>query len=86
MDWLSAHHTVFECFNKVVTLSISGKSMIRYQGDRSVALLCLISALTARELLAIGCQGILAYVSDTKMKVLDIGKIPVVKDFFRYFS
>ena len=33
MDWLSTHHAVLDCFNKVVTLSILGKSVIRYQGD-----------------------------------------------------
>ena len=36
MDWLSAHHAVLDCFNKVVTLSIPGKPVIRYQGDCSV--------------------------------------------------
>ena len=36
MDWLSAHHAVLDCFNKVVTLSIPGKLVIRYQGDCSV--------------------------------------------------
>ena len=41
----------------------------------------LISALTARKLLAKGCHGILAYVLDTKMKVPDFEDIPVVKDF-----
>ena len=81
MDWLSAHHAVLDCFNKVVTLSIPGKPVIRYQGDRSVVSPCLISALTARKLLAKGCQGILAYVLDTKMKVPDLEEIPVVKDF-----
>ena len=79
IDWLSAHHAVLECFNKVVILSISGKPMIRYQGDRNAVSPCLISALTARKLLAKGCQGILAYVLDTKMKV------QVVKDFLDVF-
>ena len=55
--------------------------MIRYQKDRSAILPCLISALTARKLLAKGCQGILAYVLDTKKKVPVLEKIPVVKDF-----
>ena len=32
-------------------------------------------------MLAKGCQGILAYVLDTKMKVPDLKEIPVVKDF-----
>ena len=81
MDWLSAHHTVLDCFNTVVTLSISGKPVIRYQGDRSAVSPCLISALTARKLSAKGCQGILAYVLDTKMKVPDLEEIPVLKDF-----
>ena len=31
MDWLSAHHAVLDCFNKVVTLSIPSKPVIRYQ-------------------------------------------------------
>ena len=81
MDWLSAHHAVLDCFNKVVTLSIPGKLVIRYQGDYSVVSPCLISALTARKMLAKGCQGILTYVLDTKMKVPDLKEIPVVKDF-----
>ena len=81
MDWLSAHRAVLECFNKVVTLGISGKLMIRYQGDRSVVSPRLISVLTARELLAKGCQGILAYMLDTKKKVPVLEKIFVVKDF-----
>ena len=81
MDWLSAHHAVLECFNKVVTLSILGKPMIRHQRDHSAVSPCLISALTARKLLAKGCQGILAYVLDTKKKVPVLEEIPVVKDF-----
>ena len=81
MDWLSAHHAVLDCFNKVVTLSISGKLVIRYQGDRSAISPCLISALTARKLLTKGCQRILTYVLDTKMKVSDLEEIPVIKDF-----
>ena len=85
MDWLSAHHAVLDCFNKVVTLSISGKLVIRYQGDRSAISPCLISTLTARKLLAKGCQRILAYVLDTKIKVLDLGEIPVIKDFLDVF-
>ena len=55
VDWLASHHTVLDYFNKVVTLSISDKSVIRYQGDRSVVSPCLISALTVRKLLAKGC-------------------------------
>ena len=51
MDWLSAHHAVLDCFNKVVTLSIPGKLVIRYQGDSSVISPCLISTLTTRKLL-----------------------------------
>ena len=85
MDWLSAHHIVLDCFNKVVTLSIPGKPVIRYQGDHRFVSPCLISALTTRKLLAKGCQGILAYVLDTKMKVLDLGEIPLVKDFLDVF-
>ena len=85
MDWLSAHHAVLECFNKVVTLSISSKPMMRYQGDRSAVSPWLISALTARKLLAKRCQKILAYVRDTKKKVPVLEKIPVVKDFLNVF-
>ena len=81
MDWLSAHHAVLECINKVVTLSISSIPMMRYQGDRSAVSPCLISALTARILLAKGCQGILTYVLDTKKKGPVLEEILVVKDF-----
>ena len=85
MDWLSAHHAVLDCFNKVVTLSISGKLVIRYQGDRNAVSPCLISALIIGKLLVKGCQGILAYVLDTKMKVLNLGEIPIVKNFLDVF-
>ena len=67
----------FGMYNKVVTLSISSKPMMRYQGDCSAISPCLISALTARKLLAKGCQKILAYVWDTKKKVPVLEKIPV---------
>ena len=86
MDWLPAHHAVLECFNKVVKLSISSKPMMRYHGNRNVVSPCLISALTARRLLAKGCQEILAYVLDNKKKVPVLEEIPVVKDFFSMFS
>ena len=79
MDWLSAHHAVLECFNNVVTLSILGEPMIRYQGDRSAISPCLISALTVKKLLVKRCQGILAYALDTKIKV------QVVNDFLDVF-
>ena len=68
-----------DCFNNAITLNILGKPVIRYQGDRSAVSPYLISALTARKLLAKGCQRILAYVLDTKMKV------QVVKDFLDVF-
>ena len=77
--------TYLDCFNNTVTLNILGKPVIRYQGDHSAVSPCLISALTARKLLAKGCQGILAYVLDTKMKVPDLEEIPIVKDFLDVF-
>ena len=79
MDWFSIYHVVLDCFNNAVTLNIPDKPMISYQRDCSAVSPCLISALTARKLLAKGCQGILAYVLDTKMKV------QVVKDFLDVF-
>ena len=79
MDWLFAHHAALDCFNNVVTLNILGKPVIRYQGDHSAVSPCLISALTARKLLAKGCQEILACVGHQ-----DEGSGN--KGFFRYFS
>ena len=45
----------FGMYNKVVTLSISGKPTIRYQGDRSAVSPCLILALTTKKLLVKRC-------------------------------
>ena len=59
--------------------------MMRYHGDCNVVSPCLISTLTARRLLAKGCQRILAYVLDTKKKVPILEKIPIVKDFLDVF-
>ena len=61
-------------------MSILGKPMIRYQGDRSAVSPYLISTLTARKLLAKGCQGILAYALDIKMM-----KVQVVNYFLDVF-
>ncbi|XWS52302.1 hypothetical protein CRYUN_Cryun11dG0056400 [Craigia yunnanensis] len=85
MDWLYPHHAVLDYFSKMVTLNVSEKSVIRYQGDRDVVLPCLISVLTAWRLLAKECQGILAYVRDIEMKLSVLGEISVVKDFFHVF-
>ena len=87
MDWLSTHHAVLNCFNNAVTLNISGKPVIRNQEDRSAISPYLILALIARKLLAKGCQGILAYMLDTKMKVPDLGRGNFgSKEFSRCFS
>ena len=86
MDWFSAHHIVLDCFNNAITLNILDKPVIRYQGDRSAISPYLISALIARKLLAKGCQGILAYMLDTKMKVPDLGGNFGSKGFSRCFS
>ena len=85
MDWLSAHHAVLEYFNKVVTLSISGKPMIRHQRDRSAVSPYLILTLTTRKLLAKRCQGILAYMLDNKKKVPVLEEIPIAMDFLDVF-
>ncbi|KAL6191707.1 hypothetical protein ACLB2K_038097 [Fragaria x ananassa] len=54
---------------------------VKMAGERDVILSCLISAVAAMKLLNKGCQAFLAHVVDTSIRVLEVGDIPVVREF-----
>ena len=81
MDFLEAHQALVDCFQKTVVFRSPGKPEITFCGERDVLPSCLISAVTAGKLLSRGCQAYLAHVVDTRIRVLKVEDIPVVKEF-----
>ncbi|KAL0455612.1 UNVERIFIED_CONTAM: Transposon Tf2-12 polyprotein [Sesamum latifolium] len=64
MDWLASNHAVVDCQTKEVAVEINGQMKTVIVGERKV-INCLISAVTAFNLIKEGCQAYLASVHDT---------------------
>ncbi|KAL0458161.1 UNVERIFIED_CONTAM: hypothetical protein Slati_0443300 [Sesamum latifolium] len=65
MDWLASNHAVVDCQTKEVAVEINGQMKTVIVGERKVIPNCLISAVTAFNLIKEGCQAYLASVHDT---------------------
>ena len=81
MDWLSTNYATIDCFSKEVTFSIPGQPTFKIQGTRPRSFPAVISALKATNMLKKGCQGYLAHVLDTEVRVKMLEDIPVVGEF-----
>ncbi|KAL0331695.1 UNVERIFIED_CONTAM: hypothetical protein Sangu_1715000 [Sesamum angustifolium] len=65
IDWLSCHHAIFDCQTKEVAIEINRQIKTIVVGERKVTPNCLISAVTAFNLIKRGCEAYLASASDT---------------------
>ena len=70
-----------DCFRKEVVFRSPDGLEVVFQGERDVISSCLISAVAARRLLSKGCQAFLAHVVDASIGVMEVGDIPVVREF-----
>ncbi|XP_011101727.1 uncharacterized protein LOC105179793 [Sesamum indicum] len=68
MDWLASNHSLVDCQAKEVMDEINGQMKTVIVGERRVIPKCLISAVTAFNLIKEGCEAYLASVHDT-MKI-----------------
>jgi hypothetical protein len=84
MDWLSMYHACVDCFHKEVVFRPSGEEEFKFYGDRTINTPRLISALHATRLIAKGCLGFLACVTEDKAEA-KIEEIPVVQEFIDVF-
>ncbi|WCJ39071.1 Transposon Tf2-6 polyprotein [Euphorbia peplus] len=81
MDWLSRHHAVVDCYEKLVVFRPPGVPKLTFRGERRVLPSCVISAMKAKRLLRKHCQAYLAYVIDTKQEGPKLENIPIVREF-----
>ena len=85
MDWLSQQQAEILCKEKIVRIPRSGKEPLEIQGDKSGAVVGIISFLKAQKCLRKGHTAILALITDASTKEKKIEDIPVVCDFPQVF-
>ncbi|KAJ0489851.1 putative nucleotidyltransferase, Ribonuclease H [Helianthus annuus] len=85
MDWLSQHHAEILCKEKIVRIPRSGQEPLEVQGDKSGAVVGIISFLKAQKCLRKGHTAILALVTDASAKEKKLEDIPIVHDFPQVF-
>ncbi|KAK1413191.1 hypothetical protein QVD17_34962 [Tagetes erecta] len=80
MDWLSQHHASIVCNQKIVQfLSPTGKQISVYGERKNDIIICTMAK--AKKYLKCGYHAFLAYVMDKEAKILELGQVPVVKEF-----
>ncbi|KAJ0726607.1 putative nucleotidyltransferase, Ribonuclease H [Helianthus annuus] len=85
MDWLSQHQAEILCSEKIIRIPRSGQEPLEVQGDKSGAVVGIISFLKAQKCLRKGHTAILALVSDASVKEKKLEDIPVVRDYPQVF-
>ncbi|KAF5766693.1 putative nucleotidyltransferase, Ribonuclease H [Helianthus annuus] len=85
MDWLSLHHAEILCKEKIIRIPRSKQEPLEVQGDKSGAVVGIISFLKAQKCLRKGHTAILALVTDASAKEKKLEDIPVVRDFPQVF-
>ncbi|KAL0295930.1 UNVERIFIED_CONTAM: Transposon Ty3-G Gag-Pol polyprotein [Sesamum radiatum] len=81
MDWLSCNHALVDCQTKEVTIEVNGQMKTVIVGERKVTPNCLISAVTAFNLIKGGCEAYLDSVRDTRKVGPSVSDVPVVREF-----
>uniref|UniRef100_A0A7N2LFY1 RNA-directed DNA polymerase n=1 Tax=Quercus lobata TaxID=97700 RepID=A0A7N2LFY1_QUELO len=85
MDWLAYYHASVHCFEKEVVLKPPGESKFLFKASCLPFMPRAISCIQANHLLRKGCQGFLASVVDLQSGELEIGDIPIVREFSDVF-
>ncbi|KAF5799660.1 putative nucleotidyltransferase, Ribonuclease H [Helianthus annuus] len=85
MDWLSQHQAEILCSEKIIRIPRSGQEPLEVQGDKSGAVVGIISFLKAQKCLRKGHTAILALVSDASVKEKKLEDIPIVRDYPQVF-
>ncbi|GJR02867.1 putative reverse transcriptase domain-containing protein [Tanacetum coccineum] len=92
MDWLTKHHGVIICDEKIVRVPF-GKEMLTFQGNgnnqKKESRLNIISCTKAQEYLSKGCDVFLAHITTKEAEVTSKDKrledVPIVRDFPEVF-
>ncbi|GJX94765.1 putative reverse transcriptase domain-containing protein [Tanacetum coccineum] len=84
MDWLSKHHMVIMCGDKIVCIPYNNK-ILTIEGDRSKTQVSVISCIKARKYIERGCQLFLAHITEKKPTEKQLEDVPIVRDFPEVF-
>ncbi|KAL8110718.1 hypothetical protein AgCh_026455 [Apium graveolens] len=79
MDWLSQYKANIDCKKKKILIVTEDNIKVIYQGQRKE--MKFLSILQTKKLLRQGCEAYLAHVVDMEKEVLDLDKIPIVREF-----
>ncbi|KAL0331691.1 UNVERIFIED_CONTAM: Transposon Ty3-I Gag-Pol polyprotein [Sesamum angustifolium] len=85
MDWLSCNHALVDCQTKEVVVDVNGQMKTVVVGERNVIPNCLISAVTAFNLIEEECETYLASVHDVTKISPGVSDVPVVREFPNVF-
>jgi len=85
MDWLAKYHATIDCKHKILTMLTSERESIVYNGSPSSLAIPIISAAKVCKLIKKGCTAYLCAVEVDGDLKLDIGNIPVVREFPEVF-
>ncbi|WMV19898.1 hypothetical protein MTR67_013283 [Solanum verrucosum] len=85
MTWLSPYYVVLNCNTKSVTLEISGKEKLEWEGVYKSKQAKIISFIRASKLVEQGCLAYLAHIRDVEVESPSIESIPVVLEFREVF-
>ncbi|KAI3827998.1 hypothetical protein L1987_02087 [Smallanthus sonchifolius] len=81
MDWLSKNQAEIVCREKIVCLPLPNGEILSVQGERSGAIMGIISFMKAQKCLHKGHTSILALVAEQPFEEKRIEDIPIVRDY-----
>ncbi|KAI3806831.1 hypothetical protein L1987_22746 [Smallanthus sonchifolius] len=85
MDWLSENQAEIICSEKIVRIPLSSGEILSVQGERSGAVMGIISFMKAQKCLRKGHTAILALVADKSTEEKKLEDIPIVREFPEVF-
>ncbi|WMV24323.1 hypothetical protein MTR67_017708 [Solanum verrucosum] len=85
MTWLSPYYVVLNCNTKYVTLEISGREKLEWEGVYKPKQAQIISSIHSRKLVGRGYFAYLAHIRDVDVESPSIESIPVVSKFREVF-
>ncbi|WMV15193.1 hypothetical protein MTR67_008578 [Solanum verrucosum] len=85
MSWLSPYYVVLYCNTKSVTLEISRREKLEWEGVYKPKQAKIISSIRVRKLVEQGCLTYLAYIRNVEIEAPSIGFISVLSEFREVF-
>ena len=81
IDWLSNHRASMDCFTKKIIFKKLGYPELKFESDKRILPMCVISVLEAKRLLHKDCEAYLAHVIDKSSFEVTLDNVPKVCKF-----